>query len=111
MNERPAPAAMRIGMMMRGFDEVDGAAIYMRTLFKTVLEVGPRNSYVLFFREPSQMGRFKDLPNVEEVLVPGGNKVLWDQIQVPRAARDKQLDVLFHYKFTVPLMTSIPTIS
>lgn len=110
MNERPTLAAMRIGMMMRGFDEVDGAAIYMRTLFKTVLEVGPRNSYVLFFREPAQMGRFKDLPNVEEVLVPGGNKVLWDQIQVPRAARDKKLDVLFHYKFTVPLMTPVPTI-
>ncbi|CAN7290613.1 glycosyltransferase family 1 protein [Phenylobacterium sp. LjRoot225] len=110
MNDTPQLAAMRIGMMMRGFDEVDGAAIYMRTLFQTVLEIGPRNSYVLFFRDPAQIGRFADLPNVEEVLVPGANKVLWDQIQVPRAARDKNLDVLFHYKFTVPLMTRVPTI-
>lgn len=110
MNQRPALAAMRIGMMMRGFDEVDGAAIYMRTLLKTVLEIDHRNSYVLFFRDPAQMGRFTDTPNVEEVLVPGGNKVLWDQVQVPRAARGRNLDVLFHYKFTVPLMTRVPTI-
>jgi glycosyltransferase involved in cell wall biosynthesis len=101
---------MRIGMMMRGFDEVDGAAIYMRTLFQTLLEIDHRNSYVLFFRDASQMGRFADRPNVEEVLVPGGGKLLWDQVLTPLAARGRNLDVLFHYKFTVPLLTTIPTI-
>jgi glycosyltransferase involved in cell wall biosynthesis len=102
---------MRIGMMMRGFDEVDGAAIYMRALFETLLRVDQRNSYVLFFRSPSQLGRFGDLPNVEEVLVAGGPKVVWDQILAPIAAARRNLDVLFHYKYAVPLLTPIPTVS
>ena len=50
MSDDQQTRPMRIGMMMRGFDEVDGAAVYMRTLFKSLLEIDQRNSYVLFFR-------------------------------------------------------------
>ena len=110
MSDDQQTRPMRIGMMMRGFDEVDGAAVYMRTLFKSLLEIDQRNSYVLFFRNEAQLGRFANIPNVEEVLVPGGNKLLWDQVKVPLAAAKQRLDLLFHYKFTVPLLTPIPTI-
>lgn len=110
MTDNEGGQPLRIGMMMRGFDEVDGAAIYMRTLFKTLLEIDKHNSYVLFFRHESQLGRFTDHPQIEEVFVPGGNKLLWDQILVPKAAAKQRLDVLFHYKFTIPLLTSIPTV-
>jgi hypothetical protein len=32
------------------------------------------------------LGRFADHRNVREVVVPGRNKLLWDQAQVPLAA-------------------------
>jgi glycosyltransferase involved in cell wall biosynthesis len=47
---------------------------------------------------------------VREVVVPGRHKLLWDQVQVPLAARRDRLDVLFHHKFSIPLLAPCPTV-
>ena len=68
------------------------------------------HKYVLFFREATQLGRFADHAQVEEILIQGGGRLAWDQVHVPRAAARTKVDVLFHYKFTIPLFASMPTV-
>ena len=102
--------ALRIGMMMRSLDEVDGSAIYMRKLLDAVIAIDSKHTLVLFFREKSQLGRFAEHPRVEEILVEGKRKLVWDQVSVPRAAAKADVDVLFHYKFTIPLVAPMPTV-
>ena len=37
-------------------------------------------------------------------MIKGSNKILWDQVLIPLACRREKLDVIFHPKFTVPLL-------
>ncbi len=101
---------LRIGLMLRAIDDVDGQGIYIRKLCDALFETDPHNEYVAFYWDSRQAGRYRDRPNVREVVVPGRNKLLWDQILVPWAARGRHLDVLFHHKFSIPLLATCPTV-
>ena len=63
----------------------------------------------LYWNE-GQLGRYRDRPNVRELVVPGRHKLIWDQVLVPRAAGRERLDVLFHHKFSIPLVSPCPTV-
>lgn len=96
--------------MLRGIEEVDGPGVYIRSicdaLFKRETDV---NFYVYYMYE-KQAGRYSSLRHVTERVLPSRSKLLWDQVYVPlRAARD-DLDVLFHHKFTIPLVSPCPTV-
>jgi hypothetical protein len=43
-------------------------------------------------------------------VVRGRNKPAWDQVAIPAWCRKEGLDVLFHPKFTVPLLAPCPTV-
>jgi len=60
------------------------------------------NEYVAFYSNTGQSGRYRGRANVREVVLPGGVKLVWDQVLVPVAARRENLDVLFHHKFSIP---------
>ena len=92
------PRTLRIGLMLRAVDDVDGQGIYIRKLCEALFALDSQNQYVAYYWRPDQLGRFADHRNVREVVVPGRNKVLWDQAQGPLAARRDRLDVLFHHK-------------
>ena len=47
---------------------------------------------------------------MREVVVPGRNKLVWDQVLVPLAARRDRLDVLFHHKYSIPLLAPCPAV-
>ncbi len=96
--------------MLRGIDEYDGAGVYIRKLLDALLELDRGNHYVLFYANDGQRGRYAHLPNVREVVVRAPGKLLWDQVAVPLAARRERLDVLFHHKFSIPLVAPCPTI-
>jgi glycosyltransferase involved in cell wall biosynthesis len=104
------PSALRIGLMLRAVDDVDGQGIYIRKLCEALFELDSRNQYVAYYWRPDQSGRYGDQRNVREVVVPGRHKLLWDQVQVPLAARRDRLDVLFHHKFSIPLLAPCPTV-
>lgn len=104
--ERP----LRIGIMLRGVDEYDGAGVYIRQLCDALFELDQDNQYVLFYRHQNQRGRYAHFPNVREVVVPAPGKLLWDQVYVPRAAGRENLDVLFHHKFSIPVLAPCPTV-
>jgi glycosyltransferase involved in cell wall biosynthesis len=101
---------LRIGIMLRGVDEVDGPGVYIRKLCDALIPRDPRSQYVLLYQHQRQAGRWAHLPNVKEVVVPARSKLAWDQIAVPRVARRERLDVIFHHKFSVPLLAPCPTV-
>lgn len=100
---------IRIGLMLRAIDDVDGQGIYIRKLCDALFEVDPQNEYVAFYNHERQTGRYRDRANVREVVVPGSSsKLLWDQVLVPLAARREGIEVLFHHKFSIPLLSFCP---
>jgi glycosyltransferase involved in cell wall biosynthesis len=108
---RPAEiASLRIGIMLRGIDEYDGAGVYIRQLVDAVLRLDGTNQYVLFYADEAQRGRYAHRPNVREVVVRAPGKLLWDQVAVPMAARREGVDVLFHHKFSIPVVAPCPTV-
>src|SRR5690242_2407890 len=108
---RPAEiASLRIGIMLRGIDEYDGAGVYIRQLIDAVLRLDGTNQYVLFYADEAQRGRYAHRPNVREVVVRAPGKLLWDQVAVPMAARREGVDVLFHHKFSIPVVAPCPTV-
>ncbi|HET9727745.1 MAG TPA: glycosyltransferase, partial [Gemmatimonadales bacterium] len=108
---RPAEiASLRIGIMLRGIDEYDGAGVYIRQLVDAVLRLDGTNQYVLFYADEAQRGRYANRTNVREVVVRAPGKLLWDQVAVPMAARREGVDVLFHHKFSIPVVAPCPTV-
>jgi glycosyltransferase involved in cell wall biosynthesis len=106
----PPAERLRIGLMLRGIDEVDGTGIYIRKLCDALFEEDRHNQYVAFYNRSEQAGRYRDRANVREVVVPGGSRLWWDQVLVPLAARRERVDVLFHHKFSIPLVAPCPTV-
>jgi glycosyltransferase involved in cell wall biosynthesis len=105
-----AAEPLRIGLMLRAIDDIDGQGIYIRKLCDALFEADAHNQYVALYRHERQTGRYRHLPNVREVVVPGRGKLVWDQVLVPLAARRERLDVLFHHKFSIPLAAPCPTV-
>ncbi len=101
---------MRIGIMLRALEEKGGVAVYTRYITEELLRIDHENEYVLFYRSDENLGRYAHHPRVEEHLLPGRSKPLWDQVSVPLACRRHNIDVLFHPKFTVPLLSPCPTV-
>jgi glycosyltransferase involved in cell wall biosynthesis len=95
---------MRIGLMLRAFEEKGGVGVYTRNIARHLVEAAPEHEYFLYFGRPEDVGTFSNSPNVTERHVPLGNKAVWDQLKMPLWFRRDQLDVLFHPKFTVPLL-------
>jgi glycosyltransferase involved in cell wall biosynthesis len=101
---------IRIGLMMRGIDEYDGAGVYIRKLVDALLQLDRVNHYVLLYAKGAQTGRFAHHPNVREVVLRAPGKLLWDQVAAPLAALRLRLDVLFHHKFSIPVIAPCPTV-
>jgi glycosyltransferase involved in cell wall biosynthesis len=93
---------MRIGIMLRAYEEAGGIGVYARNVMRELLAIDQKNHYVLFFRDPKYSGTFAGRSNVSERVVKGKNKIIWDQVLIPLACRREKLDVIFHPKFTVP---------
>lgn len=95
---------MRIGIMLRSILEQGGVGVYSRYITQELLQLDQQNQYVLFYSSPANLGEFASYPNVVERVVQAPNKALWDQVAIPYACWREQVDVIFHPKFTVPLL-------
>lgn len=101
---------MRIGMMLRALEEKGGVGVYARYITHELLAIDRKNDYVLYYRDQSHLGCFGPYDNVTERVIEGTNKAVWDQIRIPLACRRDHVDVLFHPKFTVPLLAPCKTV-
>jgi glycosyltransferase involved in cell wall biosynthesis len=95
---------MRIGLMLRAFSEKGGVGVYTRNITRHLVETDKNNRYFLYYSSADFAGTFAELSNVTERVVNIGSKVLWDQFAMPYWFRKDKLDVIFHPKFTVPLL-------
>jgi glycosyltransferase involved in cell wall biosynthesis len=100
---------MRIGMMLRTLDEKGGIGVYSRYVTEELLALDKHNEYVLYYRSSAHVGRFAHHANATERVLRGSNTFVWDQVRIPLACRRDSIDVLFHPKFTVPLMARCKT--
>jgi glycosyltransferase involved in cell wall biosynthesis len=101
---------VRIGIMLRSLDEKGGIGVYTRYITQELLEQDQINQYYLLYKSKSHLGLFSHFPNVSERVITAPNKIIWDQISIPYACLRERLDVLFHPKFTVPLMAPCKTV-
>ena len=100
---------MRIGIMMRSADEAGGIGVYARNLVEELLKLDHENEYFLFYKTEKHLGRYSEFANCRELLLPGKNKALWDQVTIPRISRKEKIDLIFNPKFTVPFFTRCKT--
>jgi glycosyltransferase involved in cell wall biosynthesis len=96
--------------MLRAFDEKGGVGVYAHNVVDELLGHDVTNHYVLYYRTTKWIGLYADRPNVTERVVGAPHQVWWDQIAIPRACRRDDLDVLFHPKFTAPVLSPCPVV-
>ena len=97
---------MRIGIMLRAYEEKGGVGVYARNITRHLLEHGPQHEFFLYFCNPDSVDAYAEYPNAHARYVPSRGKFIWDQLMMPRMFRQDRLDVLFHPKFTVPLLVA-----
>lgn len=95
---------MRIGVMLRAYDERGGVGVYTQNIIEELLRIDQHNEYVLFYQLERNLGRFARHANVVERLLWAPETSTWDQLAVPLACWRNAVDVLFHPKFTAPLL-------
>jgi glycosyltransferase involved in cell wall biosynthesis len=96
--------------MLRAIDEKGGIGVYARNIVAELLALDQVNEYLLFYWRAENVGRFAHYPNVRERLIKAPNKAWWDQVAIPLACRREKVDVLFHPKFTAPLLAPCPVV-
>lgn len=96
--------------MLRAYDEQGGVGVYTRNIVRELLALDRDNEYFLLFRNPDNLGLYQEYPKVKKRLVQGNHPAWWDQVSVPLACVQEQLDVLFHPKFTAPLLAPCPVV-
>jgi glycosyltransferase involved in cell wall biosynthesis len=100
---------MKIGICVRTWGEKGGIGVYTRSIVSQLLRSDRRNEYALFYENPAHMGAFRHLENVREIYVRAFGKLMWDQWSMPKMAEHACVDVIFHTKFAVPLLTKRKT--
>jgi len=103
-------AEMKIGVMLRHLEEKGGIVVYTSHLLRELLKLDAHNQYFLMYHHPNLLGHFAAYPNVVETVVSAPNKLLWDQVAVPRFAKKNQLDIIYNPKLSIPIVTSCKTV-
>ncbi|HEX5462211.1 MAG TPA: glycosyltransferase family 1 protein [Steroidobacteraceae bacterium] len=101
-------AARTIGVMGRVLDQADGLGIYARHLLEHLTSLDAGSRYVIFLASPAAGTHFAGQRNVEVRVLESRSRLVWDQVLVPRAARELGVDLLFNPKFSLPLLSRIP---
>lgn len=101
---------MRIGIMLRHYEQQEGGVkVYTKRVLPLLFTLGSQHQYVLIYQNPKLIGTYAGYSNVEEVATTLPGTVTWDQLAVPRVARQKRVDLIFNPKFTVPFFTRAKT--
>jgi glycosyltransferase involved in cell wall biosynthesis len=97
---------MKIGIMLRHLNELGGVVVYTRNIIENLLKTDSENDYIFIYSDPSLIGTYSKYKNVKEVVVNIKNKLLWDQVGVPRLVKKEKIDIIFNPKLSIPLFAS-----
>jgi glycosyltransferase involved in cell wall biosynthesis len=101
---------MRIGIMLRHIEERGGIRVYTVNILKALLKIDRKNEYLMIYKSKDHLGRYSSFPNVSETVLPGTEKLWWDQVSIPRLAKARNLDIVYNPKLSIPLFTTAKTI-
>lgn len=102
---------MRIGIMLRHLDQsLGGVRLYTHRLLENLLQIESAHEFLLLYQNPELTGTFPASDRHREVVLSAPSKILWDQYSVARAARKLKLDLIFNPKFSVSLLTDVPSV-
>jgi glycosyltransferase involved in cell wall biosynthesis len=104
-------AAMRIGIMLRHYDQHGGGVrVYTQALLRSMFDLRTNHEFILLYRNPELIGTYRSETGVEEVALASRSVLTWDQVAVPAAARGHRFDVLFNPKYSIPLRSPCPAV-
>ncbi len=89
--------------MLRHLNELGGVVVYTKNIIENLLDIDKENQYVFLYNTPSLMGTYSKYKNVKEMVINISNKLLWDQIGVPRVVKSEKIDLIFNPKLSIPL--------
>ncbi len=97
-----------VGVMGRVLGQRDGLGIYCMNLLRHMIALDERSRYVIWLRSQEQHELFTGFANTETQVLAAPNKLWWDQVAVPAAARRAGADLIFNPKFSIPFCTRRP---
>lgn len=89
--------------MLRHLNKLGGIVVYTKNLIENLLEIDNKNEYIFLYNTDSLIGTYSKYKNVKEIVINIQNRLLWDQIGVPRVARSEKIDIIFNPKLSIPL--------
>ncbi|MGH7499592.1 MAG: glycosyltransferase family 4 protein [Gemmatimonadales bacterium] len=103
------PDNPKVGVMLRHITTPGGIAVFTKRVMRYLLTHPDGIDYHLLYSDDSQREAFVDLP-ATHVVLPDSVRLRWDQVMVPRYAEREGLALLFNTKFSVPLLSKVPTL-
>jgi glycosyltransferase involved in cell wall biosynthesis len=101
--------APKVGVMLRHVTAPGGVTVFTKRVVRYLLTHPHGIDYHLLYSDESQREVFADLPGTHVVL-PDPARLRWDQVTAPRYAEENGLALLFNTKFSVPLLSKVPTL-
>ncbi len=102
---------MRIGIMLRHFDQPGGGVKnYTNFLLRELFTINSPHEFILIYNNSKHLGAFNKYENVTETAVNISSRVLWDQIGVPLVQKKEKIDIIFNPKYSLPLSVRCPTV-
>jgi glycosyltransferase involved in cell wall biosynthesis len=97
--------------MLRHYDQHGGGVkVYTQRLLRALLNLRSDHEFVFLYRNPALVGTYRGESGVEEVSLPAGSVIGWDQVAVPAAVRSHGIDLLFNPKYSIPLRATCPAV-
>jgi glycosyltransferase involved in cell wall biosynthesis len=94
---------MKIALMLRNLGQKGGINVYTINVVSNLLRLDQKNEYLILYQDKAQLGAFSQYENAKEVVLRAPNKLLWDQVVVPRFLSKEGVDLVFNPKHTVPI--------
>jgi len=101
---------MKIAICARTSGEKGGIGVYTRNLIEAMLSMDSGHEYLLLYERREHLGQFSRYKNAKELFISAPGKFLWDQVAVPYVAAKAKVDVIFHPKMGVPLLSRCKTV-
>jgi hypothetical protein len=90
---------VRIGVMLRHYDQHGGGVkVYTQKLLRALLDLRSKHEFVFLYKNASLVGTYRNEAAVQEVAIPAGSVLTWDQIAVPAALRRYGIELLYNPK-------------
>ena len=99
----------KVGVMLRHIAAPGGITVFTKRVVRHLLTHPDGIEYHLLYSDDSQRKVFAELPATHVVLSDSA-RLRWDQVTAPRYAEREGLSLLFNTKFSVPLLSSVPTL-